>query len=210
MKTLLLASNGQFLFDTGFDLLGIPKEQIRILYVTTAAKGVENQGYLERHKLAMTKRGYQFEEIDIEGKTQQQLQDAIKGKNIIHVEGGNTFYLLKAVRQSGFDKILKEAVDSGIVYAGTSAGSYIACPTIETSTWGPKVKDRYGLEDLTGLNFVPFILKAHYTDDTHSLIKEKMVSSKYPLRILRDGQGLLATDDTYQFVGEGVEVDIVT
>src|SRR3989338_7897544 len=107
MKTLLLASDGQFLFDIGFGLLGIPKDQIRILYVTTASKGVESNAYLEVHKEAMRKRGYRFEELDIEGKTETELRLATKGKNIIHVEGGNTFYLLKAVKESGFDKILE-------------------------------------------------------------------------------------------------------
>ena len=36
-----------------------------------------------------------------------------KNKNVIHVEGGNTFYLLKAIRESGFAEVLKELLNEG-------------------------------------------------------------------------------------------------
>lgn len=206
MKKLLLASNGKFLFDTGYGLLKIPAKETKILYVTTASKGVDSTKYLEAHKQAMKDKGYWFEEIDVEGKSEEDLRQAVSRNNVIHIEGGNTFYLLKAVKETGFDKILKEAIDSGVVYVGTSAGSYIACPTIETSTWGPVVKDRHGLEDLTALSFVPFIMRVHYTDDVKDLIAEKKKTASHPLRILRDGQAILVQDENYKFIGEGEEV----
>ena len=43
---LLLASNGGFLIEHGYALLGIPKSEMRIGYVTTASKGVEDLSYL--------------------------------------------------------------------------------------------------------------------------------------------------------------------
>ncbi len=207
MKKLLLASNGTFLIEQGYGLLGVPLAQIKIGYVTTASKGAESTAYLERHKKAMTERGYNFEETDIEGKGEQELRDFFKDKNVIHVEGGNTFYLLKAVKETGFDKILKDLIDQGKIYVGTSAGAYIACPTIEVSTWGPNQKDRYGVTDFTALNLVPFLLKAHYTDDMKELIKERAAQSKYPVRVLKDGQGILVENGSYRFVGEGEEVN---
>ncbi len=204
---LLLASNGAFLTDQGYNLLGIPKDQIKIAWVTTASKGSSNLEYLERHKEAMQEKGYDFEEIDIEGKGEKELRETFKGKNVIHMEGGNTFYLLKAVRASGFEKILHELLKQGLVYVGTSAGAYIACPTIIMATWG-KQRDRYDVTDFQALNLVPFVMRVHYTDNMEEALQEHVKNSPHPVRILRDGQGLLVEDGKYTFYGTGEEVKL--
>ncbi len=209
MKKLLLASNGEFLIKKGYDLLGIPREQIKIAYIITASKAASDKKFLDIHKESMKEQGLNFEEIDIEGKTKEELYKLLDGKNVIHIEGGNTFYLLKAVKESGFDQVLKDMVSRGIAYVGTSAGAYIACPTIETSMWGPKIRDQYGLTDFTALNFVPFLLWVHYKDDMEGLIREKMKTTSLPVRILRDGQGILVENDSYTFVGEGEEIRLL-
>jgi len=206
MKKLLLASDGGFLINEGYKLLGIATKDLNIGYVTTAKKGVTDWGYVNRHMQAMTAQGYAFEEIDIEGKTKRELSNFFDDKNVVQVEGGNTFYLLKAVKENNFGVILKELVDRGVWYVGTSAGAYLACPTIETSAWGPDVKDRYGVKDFTALNLVPFLLKVHYTDEMQKLVCRKAKSCSLPVRILRNGQGILVDGNTYRLVGEGEEV----
>ena len=208
MKKLLLASNGKFLIEKGYDLLGVPKDHVRIAYITTASKGARDLNYLENHKKSMHANGLDFEEMDVEGKSLNELDALFSGKNVIHVEGGNTFYLLKAIKESGCDKVLKELVLRGVIYVGTSAGAYIVCPTIETSTWGPDKKDDYGLTDFTGLNLVPFLLKVHYKDELENLFREKIKTASRPVRILRDGQAILVENDLYTLVGEGEEVKL--
>ena len=207
---LLLASDGQFIFSKGMDLVGIPKESMNIAYVTTASKGgTKSPKYVAQYKQVMRERGYNFGEVDIEGKTEKELEVIFKNKNTIYVEGGNTFRLLKAVKESGFDKVAKGLVEKEVVYIGVSAGAYIACPTIEVSTWRPDSKNRYGLTDFTALHFVDFLLKAHYTDDMNEWLVPKIKEAKYPVRIIRDGQGILVEDDSSGFFGEGEEVKLL-
>lgn len=203
---LILASDLSFLLKYGYDLTGIVKDQMRIGYVITASKGARDKTFIEKVKGSMLKNGYNFEEIDIENKTKEELLDFFGDKNIIHIEGGNTFYLLKAVRESNFVEVLKELLDQGKVYIGTSTGAYIMCPTIEVANWSEDGKDRFGVDDFFALNYVPFVLKAHYKDEQEIKIKEKIKTLKYPLRILRDGQGILAEDGRYKFIG-GDEVN---
>lgn len=198
---LILASDLSFLLKYGYDLTGIVKDQIRIGYVITASKGARDKTFIEKVKGSMLENGYNFEDIDIENKTKEELLDFFKDKNIIQVEGGNTFYLLRAMRESNFAEVLKELLDQGKVYIGTSAGAYIMCPTIEAANWSEDGKDRFGVDDFSALNYVPFVLKAHYKDEQETKIKEKIKTIKYPLRILRDGQGILAEDGRYEFVG---------
>jgi len=206
MRKLLLSSNGSFVIEKGLSLLFDDISNIKLAYITTAGKGSSDKTYIETHKEMLKKEGYDFEELDIEGKTEDELRELLKDKTAVYVEGGNTFYLLKAVRESGFDKVIKELIEKGVSYVGSSAGSYIACPTIEMATWKPKQKERFGVEDFTALNVVSFLVTVHYIPEMESVLKEKISNAKYPTRILQDGQGILVEGDNYKFVGEGEEI----
>lgn len=200
---LILASDLSFLLKYGYDLTGISKSEMRIGHITTAYKvSRSNIEFFKKVSEIIKENGYDMEDFDIEGKTREEIKDFFKDKNVVHIEGGNTFYLLKVIRETGFADILKELLDEGRVYIGTSAGSYIMCPTIEVSDWNPDGKDRFGVTDFTALNYVPFVLKVHYKDEAENLVKEKMKTLKYPLRILRDGQGILVENNEANFYGE--------
>lgn len=203
MKKLLLSSNGKFVIEKGIKLFFEDTSKIKLVYITTAGKVSKDRTYLEIDKELLRKEGYDFEELDIEGKNESELRELLAEKDVVYVEGGNTFYLLKAVRESGFDTVIKELIEKGVVYIGASAGSYIACPTIEVSTWKRpgEEKERFGVTDLAGMNLVPFLIKAHYQPEQKELLKEKISQAKYPTRILCDGQAILVEGDNYTLVG---------
>ncbi|MDD5731546.1 MAG: Type 1 glutamine amidotransferase-like domain-containing protein [Patescibacteria group bacterium] len=201
---LILASDLSFLLKYGYDLTGIPKDQMKIGYITTASKG-DRGDFSRKLKYVIKENGYNFDEIDIEGRTKEEIKNFFKDKNIIHMEGGNTFYLIRAIRETGFAEILKELLEEGKIYIGTSAGSYIMCPTIEVSNWDETGKPRFDVTDLTALNYVPFVLKVHYKDEQESKVREKIKTLQYPIRILKDGQGILVEDNKYTFIGDGEE-----
>jgi dipeptidase E len=206
---IILGSDLSFVLKYGYGATGIPKDKIRIGYVFTASLGARDFSQTVKDAIipSIKNEGYNLEEIDILNKTKEELRKFFKDKNVIHVEGGNTFYLLKAIRETGFSEIIKESLDMGNVYVGTSAGSYVLCPSIEVSCWNDET-DRYGITDFSALNYVPFVLKVHYKDETKDFIKEKMKTLKYPLRILRDGQGILVENDKCTFMGDEEEIKL--
>lgn len=202
-KTLLLMSSSKFFTEHAQTHFEKPLTEAKIAYITTAVKGVSDRSYLDRSIKCMREAGLNFEEIDIEGKKKFELREILKDKDIIYVAGGNTFYLLNAARESGFDSLVKELVERGVLYVGASAGSYIACPTIEMATWKHQdVYGHYGVDDLNGLNLVPFLVTAHYTPEYELIIREKMKTSKYPVKILTDEQALLVVGDDVKLIGE--------
>jgi dipeptidase E len=207
MRTLLLMSSGSFFTGQASKIVPEIFQNINIAHVITASKGVTDLSYLERHRQNMTELGWKFEEIDLDGKNEQQLRQLFKDKNIIYVEGGNAFYLLKSVRESGFDKVVKDLINQGVVYAGSSAGAYLACPTIEMSAWKKKHHD-YGVTDLTALHLVPFLLFAHYSSEFEEMLKQKISQTSYPVRVLTNDQAILVQDDKVKFVGQGKEIKI--
>lgn len=88
-----------------------------------------------------------------------------------------------------------------------SAGSYVACPTIEMATWKHPNRDTHGLTDLTGLGFVSFLMTVHYKDDYLESIKKGMEKAMHNIKILKDGQALLVNDDEVELLGDQETLD---
>jgi len=126
MKRLLLTSSGIFVTDGDYQIFDQPREKLRWAYITTAQKGVEDRSYIQRRKKRMKALKWNYQEIDIDGKNKQELRKLLRDKDVVYLEGGNSFYLLKSIRQSGFDQLIKELINQGIVYVGYSTGSYVA------------------------------------------------------------------------------------
>lgn len=207
---LLLASKEKFLIKKGYSLLNIPKDKLRIGYINTALKVVEDTEYLaymKEYEEEMVKNNIYFERFDIKDKTEKEIREFFADKNVIQVSGGNPFYLLKTVYESGFDKILKDLLNDGLCYIGCSSGSYIMCPTIEVGGWKTS-RNKHGVTDFTALGYVPFLIKCHYSDDQKEKVLEKIKTLKYPLKLLTDNQGIFFDNGKYSFVGEEEEKTI--
>jgi dipeptidase E len=87
--------------------------------------------------------------------------DAVKTASAIVVGGGNTWKLLKMIRDNNLIEIVKQKVAGGIPYIGWSAGSNVACPTIKTTNDMPVVEPG----SFNAFNLVPFQINPHYTDN---------------------------------------------
>src|SRR5262249_29591607 len=75
----------------------------------------------------------------------------------VFVGGGNTFRLLDRLQRSGAAATIAARARAGMPYAGSSAGSVIAAPTIRTTNDMPIVEPA----TLTALGLVPFQINAH-------------------------------------------------
>ncbi len=207
---IILASKEKFLLDKGYDSLGISRDKLKIGIVNTAFKVSEDQvyiKYIEEYYALMSSFHIDFKLFDINGKTEQEILDFFADRNVIQVAGGNVFYLLKAVKETKFDLILKKLLKEGLHYIGCSAGSYLMCPTIEVGGWKLS-KNRYGLVDLIALNYVPFLIKCHFNDNKREEIIEKAKTLKYPLRVLKDDQCLCIENGEVAFIGNSSEVTL--
>lgn len=78
----------------------------------------------------------------------------------IFVGGGNTFRLLRTLQILELLEPIRQRVRSGMPYFGASAGSNIACPTIQTTNDMPIVRPT----SFDALHLVPFAINAHYLD----------------------------------------------
>lgn len=200
MRTTLLTSAGMDVKNEILKILPKPANQIKLAHIITASKVEKDLSYLEKERKEMQNLGFKVEEIDIEGKSENGIRNLLTDKDIIYVQGGNTFYLLKHIRKSGFDKVVKELLEKGVIYVGVSAGSIVAGPTIETSNWGNGDNNIVGLTDLAGMNLVDFNVVVHYTKEHKDIIEKEIPKSKYPVKVLTNNQAILVKGNEVEFL----------
>ena len=209
-KTLLLTSNGMQMKDEIVKLLQKPAYDITVAFISTAAKPQESIDYLKRDwSIMQDEMGFNLEEVDIEGKKESEVMELLKLKDIIFVEGGNTFYLLKAMRACRFERIIKKLLKDGKVYIGASAGSIVAGKTIQTAGWYGD-ENMVGLKNLKGLNLVGFDIFVHYQPEHAELITQKIKSKRKrkKLKILTDEQAILVQGREVALIGKGEQITI--
>lgn len=206
-RKLFLTSTGivpevKFYF---LSLLSKKPAENKVAFITTAAYGEsKNPTWMEKDRQLLYGLGMRhIEDLDLKDKTRSDLEISLKNKDIIFVNGGNTFYLLYWVRKSGFDKVLQPFLERDGIYVGVSARSYIACPTIEQATWEHQDRNRVGMTDFTALSMVPFIITAHFEEKYRDVVDHAAKNTRYPIVALTDSQAIVVQGEKAKIVGEG-------
>ncbi len=205
-KRLLLTSQASAVLDVLKELLPISSKKLKVGFIPTAANPYPDKPWMEKDKQKLAELGLEVFDVDINNKSKEELRNLLKNIDILFVAGGNTFYLLEKVRTSGFDEVAKELIDKGVLYIGSSAGSCLTGPTIETSSWKNQDKNIVGLKDLTGLNLVPFLIFPHFKNEWQKTVEENSKKTSFPVVALTDQQAVLCIDGKCKIVGEGEKI----
>ena len=92
-------------------------------------------------------------------------KEALKKAKGVFTGGGNTFLLVKRMYEFDLFPILKNTIENGCAYLGTSAGSNIAGINVKTTNDMPIVYP----PSFDAMGLVPFCINPHYLDpDTNS------------------------------------------
>ena len=196
-------SSSEFLTSKYAKLLPLNLNTAKIAYITTAAKGGKSRKHIDDCIERMKRAKYDFEEIDIEGKTKTQLFKILKDKDIIFVAGGNTFYLLEKIQQSNCADVLKDFVNQGKPYIGSSAGSVITGPDISPAYDLDRVEKAPNIKNYIGLGFVEFVTLPHWgSEKFKELYLNKRISKVYTennkLILITDKQYIHVKNDWYR------------
>jgi peptidase E len=110
------------------------------------------------------------------------LRDHLLSRDVVFVSGGNTANMLAIWRVHGFDAVLREAWESGIVLAGSSAGMICWFEAGVTDSFGPQLD---GMRD--GLGFLPGSACPHYDgEERRRPVYQELVASGFPPGLAAD------------------------
>jgi dipeptidase E len=110
------------------------------------------------------------------------LRELTLAHDIVLVPGGNTANLLAIWRVHGFDKILQEAWQAGVLLTGWSAGAICWFEAGVTDSFGPHLE---GMRD--GLRFLPGSACPHYdTEDLRRPVYQQLMRDGFPPGVALD------------------------
>ena len=163
MGRLLLLSNSR---NHGEGYLEYPRSAIReflgrdvkeVLFIPYAAIRVPWDQYAALVQGAFREIGYRLRSVSESADPVRAVNEA----EAIAVGGGNTFHLLRNLRQMNLIECIRARVREGMPYIGWSAGSNVACPSIKTTNDMPVVD----ISNLAALDLIPFQINPHYADE---------------------------------------------
>jgi dipeptidase E len=207
MSRSLLLLSGSTLYGTEF--LDHAEGEIRdhftgsrVLFIPYALKDYE--GYANTVLERLQKMALECDSIHRSIDPKKTVQDA----EAIFIGGGNTFRLLNTLYQYELLTAIRNRVDEGVPYMGSSAGTNVACPTIRTTNDMPIIEP----PSLTAMGLVPFQINPHYLDPDPSSkhmgetreqrLQEYLEENDLPVVGLREGTMIRTCNDEYILKGQ--------
>ncbi len=172
----------------------------KVLYVPVAWKNEDFDACMEWFEAAMS----QHKRLEINMLTDLDKATDLNWYDAVYVGGGNTFKLLKKMKESGFSERLIAYYEKGGTVYGGSAGAIIWGKDIGIAAIGtgdPDVND-VGLVDLSGFDRLNGMdLQCHYTPDQEE--EHKRYSAKIGKKIvaLPEESALFLHDGKAEVIG---------
>lgn len=151
------------------------KQKAKVGFIATASELDDDRWYMEKDKKDLINMNFNLIDIDITNESKESIVDKLNNVDVVYVAGGNCFYLLQQLKAK---KVLNELIQfaNNKIYVGASAGSCIACPSIEyvekldDKTLAPLLKDYNAMNLING-----YILPHYKSDEEYTKLIEETI-----------------------------------
>lgn len=213
MKLLLTSAglSNKSIISAFLELAGKSFTELNLAFIPTAAnveKG--DKSWFIDDLINLKNLGFKsIDIVDISAMSQDIWKPRLEQAEILYFEGGNTFHLMHWVEKSGLKELLPEMLKTK-VYVGVSAGSMVACKSLDLST-----SERLYSEEIMehekdeGLGFLDVLIRPHlnspYFPDVNLENLEKM-SKEFPetFYAIDDNTAIKVVDEKMEVISEGV------
>lgn len=152
--------------------------------------------------------GYEVVVADLK-ENPKTLKEKLQNVDVIEVGGGDVNWLLDWAKKAKLDVYLKDLINKGVVYIGTSAGSMLLNPDIGFTWWELDKPD-----DHVGLGIVDFMFQPLHGETDGSTV-DKLIERKkhmqtlmdyaWKIYLVKDGQAIKVVDEKIEHIGDGVK-----
>jgi len=213
MRLVLLSNStnhgGGYLDHAAAAVAGLFLGARRIAFVPFALQ--DQAGYVERARERLRAFGLETAGV-VEGAAGRRTIEEADG---VFVGGGNTFRLLDRLQRSEMVALLAARARAGMPYLGSSAGTVIAAPTLQTTNDMPIVQPA----SFVSLGLVPFQINCHYLDPEpdsihmgetrETRLREFLEENSMPVVGLREGSWLEVETAPLAAAGEAPALRVV-
>ncbi len=211
---LLLTSGGltnKSIAKALFELVGKKPRDTKIVFIPTAANvGEGGKEWLINDLLNIRKQNVKLIDIvDISALPKKIWLPRLKKADVLFFSGGNTSHLMYWLEKSGLAKLLPNLLKTR-VYAGISAGSIVAAPTLELSSkdkilWYEKT---FGYKNKKALGFVDFHIRPHLNSPKFPRVRKKFLKeiakkTKEPIYAIDDNSAVEVINRKVKVIGRG-------
>ncbi len=200
MKKLLLVSSG---LEYIKQFIGRDPHGMKMLFIPSAGNLDDDIWWIDKDRDVLTKMGFELHEADLAQINKEDLKNSVQSADIVYVAGGNTFYLLKVIRESGFDEVITQYVDGGGLYVGASAGAIVAGVDIQPITSLDEPEKVPELSSTKGLGLVNIVPVPHYdmADRTSKADDiKKDYGDQYEIVLMTDDQAIVVEGNEWKLV----------
>lgn len=178
----------------------------KLVFIDTAAEPEKGGdiSWLTKDRKALVDAGFDVTDYTITGKKIADLRKFLPDFDYIYLSGGNTLHLLSESYKSGFIDYIKELINEGKIYIGTSAGSIITGPFVPEY-----LKDdekHVDVEDKPAYGFVNFTVVPHWGSDflKKNYLEERLKTAyrkdSVPYILITDSQYILVEDSNFRII----------
>jgi dipeptidase E len=221
---LLLTSNGlsnDVIAQALEDLTGKPRAETKVAFVPTAALSPDQgkadaKDWFARDIHRISKYAGFLDVVSLADLDPAESLRRLGSADVLFFSGGNTFYLSYWMAKTGLFAVLPKLLSTR-VYAGISAGSMVATPTLRTASQAVKNLDKFydgdydevgpkGASSGEAAGLTDFVIRPHFGSHVFPQIKGDFLAD-----IARDVKiPLYAIDDQSAVVVDGKRVDVVS
>lgn len=175
----------------------------KAVIVTTASVGYkENDRHIPRLTEELKSLGLIVDYFDFDF----QNPELLLNYDVIEISGGNPFYLLKSMKKTNCEVIMKKLVQEKVVI-GINAGSIVMQKNINLiAQYSPELNNGVNLKDFSGFGLSSIELLPHYSrlitrfKRFEETAKEYEISNNCEVIRIDDGQAVIVNSDDYLII----------
>lgn len=212
MKLLLTSAglSNKSIVNAFLELAEKPFSELKLAFVPTASNVEEgDKDWLIDDLTKCKNLGFKsIDIVDISALPKEMWLPRLQEADVFLFEGGNTFHLMYWIEKSGLKEILPELLKNR-VYVGISAGSMVACRSLDMSTserlYSEKV-EKYEKDE--GLGFVDLLIRPHFNSPYFpnlNLENLEKLSKEFPetFYAIDDNTAIKIIDGKMEIISEG-------
>lgn len=200
MKRLFLASSGLAYIK---EFVGADPSTLSMLFIPTAGNLDQDTWWISKDREVLAKMGFKIQELDIATASEDELKASFINTDIVYIAGGNCFYLLQQLQETGYGDMLVGYIENGGLYAGASAGAVVAGVDIKPVAALDEPEKVPNLHSTQGLALVDIVPVPHYDFQSRKSKADDIKAEygkEFEIVLFTDDQAIIAEDDSYRIV----------